>query len=146
MVIEKATELGISQISPVLTQRTTVRASAADKWQRWAIEAAEQCERLDVPLIDPLQPLPEVVAAISSPIYWAAERQEAPPLWSHLRAPSQHPVTLLIGPEGGFSPTEIEFLSGHPHIIPVNLGPRILRTETAVIVALAAVMMYIHKV
>jgi 16S rRNA (uracil1498-N3)-methyltransferase len=144
MVIEKATELGATQISPVLTQRTTVRASTADKWQRWAIEAAEQCERLDIPQIDPLQPLPEVITAASSPIYWAAERQEAPPLWSQLRADQEKPLTLLIGPEGGFSPAEVDLLSGHPLVIPVSLGPRILRTETAVIVALTSVMMYIQ--
>jgi 16S rRNA (uracil1498-N3)-methyltransferase len=145
LVLEKGTEIGVSRFVPLLSGRAQVRTASggqrAERWRRIVTEAAEQCGRGRVPAVDP--PLPFEEAAHSAPglrlIPWEGERSQG--LRSYLRALDERPATvsLLIGPEGGFAEEEVELACG-AGCVPVSLGSRILRSETAGIVAAALVM------
>jgi 16S rRNA (uracil1498-N3)-methyltransferase len=145
MVLEKGTEIGVSRFVPLLSGRAQVKTEAgsqrAIRWQRIVTEAAEQCGRGRVPGID--GPLPFGEAIRSAPgvrlVPWEAERSQG--LRSYLSALAETPATvsLVVGPEGGFADDEVE-LGREAGWVPVSLGPRILRSETAGIVAAAIVM------
>ncbi|MDP9196206.1 MAG: 16S rRNA (uracil(1498)-N(3))-methyltransferase [Pseudomonadota bacterium] len=133
-IIEKATELGVTHLQPVLTERTQVGRVNTDRLRSQAIEAAEQCERLSVPVVQE----PEDLAALLSrwpagqTLFLCAEAGESVPLAKAFGEAPQGPATFLVGPEGGFSPQELALLRNQPFVMPVHLGPRILRAETAV--------------
>jgi 16S rRNA (uracil1498-N3)-methyltransferase len=133
-VVEKATELGASRLLPVFTERTNAARVNSDRLAAIATEAAEQCERLTIPEIAPPQPLATLLSAWppGRRLVVAAERADAPPIRAQ-----DGPTALLIGPEGGFTPLELDLLSRHPFVDQASLGPRILRAETAAIVGLA---------
>jgi 16S rRNA (uracil1498-N3)-methyltransferase len=133
LVVEKATELGVAKILPVLTERTNAARLSADRLAAIATEAAEQCERLSVPAIAAAQKFADFLAGWPSDrsLIAALERAAVP----RLRA-ARGPAGLLVGPEGGFAPSELDALRRHPLVEPASLGPRILRAETACIVGL----------
>lgn len=128
-LLEKVTELGITKILPVITDFTQIRKINLQRMQLQLIEASEQSERLSVPEISAPQKLHDVLAHLSSPVYWADETRDAQTYFDALQKTQAH--TLLVGPEGGFSEKEKEYLRSLPYIIPVHLGPQILRAETA---------------
>jgi 16S rRNA (uracil1498-N3)-methyltransferase len=130
LVAEKATELGISVLQPVLTERTDVERVNTDRLAAHAIEAAEQCGRLSVPEVRPPIALGKLFDGWGERRVWVA-LPGAPPA---AQAPAGGAV--LIGPEGGFSENEVRWLGNLPQAVPVGLGPRILRAETAAIAAL----------
>ena len=135
--VEKATELGVARIQPVFTRRSVTDRVNHDRLALIAREAAEQCERLDIPTIVPAASLDAVLAAwAGTPILVAAERRDAPPLLTLARA-RRPPLALLVGPEGGFTEAELDVLLLHPFVAAAALGPRILRAETAAIAGLA---------
>jgi 16S rRNA (uracil1498-N3)-methyltransferase len=132
LVVQKATELGVSALLPVFTARTQSARMNADRLLAIAVEAAEQSERLTVPVLRPAAPLLDVLAE------WPAERRLAAAI--ERSAPAAAPLgagALLIGPEGGFAPAELDALRGARFMAPISLGPRILRAETAAIAGLA---------
>jgi len=134
-LVEKATELGASRIIPVLTARTVVPAVNTERLSAIARGAAEQCERLSVPAIDPARPLHAALDAWDGvPLLMAAERRDAPALPLVARAMR----AVLIGPEGGFTPPELDAATRHPFVTLCSLGPRILRAETAALAGLVA--------
>ncbi|MGI9416839.1 MAG: 16S rRNA (uracil(1498)-N(3))-methyltransferase [Geminicoccaceae bacterium] len=137
MLVEKATELGVSKLMPVKTRRSIVDRVNVERLRAIAVEAAEQCERLTVPDIRELQTLEQALEdrPASAPLYVADETGAGNPLQQAL-APDR-PATFLIGPEGGFDPAELERLDALPAVVKVDLGPRILRAETAGMVSLA---------
>jgi 16S rRNA (uracil1498-N3)-methyltransferase len=132
--VEKATELGVAEIHPVITARSQPARPNPDRLRAIATEAAEQCERLVVPLIHVPRPLEaalrdwpsgrRLVAAIE-------RREDAPP------EPETGAAALLIGPEGGYDSRELDAMRRLPFLVPASLGPRILRAETAAVVGLA---------
>lgn len=134
-IVEKATELGVARICPVKTERTNNERLNETRLRAHMIEAAEQCERTALPLLEPLQPLTELLAN------WPAERQlifcdEAGGVpMSELQI--QMPAAILIGPEGGFSDHERQLISSCANSHPITLGPNILRADTAVVAAIA---------
>jgi len=134
LVVQKACELGVSALLPVFTERTNAGRVNMERLHAIAVEAAEQSERLTVPVLFPARPLHEVLASWPEEraLFVARERAEAP--W--LRAVSG-PTGLLIGPEGGFGPRDEAVLERCPSVRTVSLGRRILRAETAAIVGLA---------
>ncbi len=134
LVVQKATELGVAAIWPVRTQRTQAERMNPARLAAIATEAAEQCERLSVPVLHPLRPLGTLLDGwpADRPLSACLERTALPPM-----QPSLAPAALLVGPEGGFSPDETALLLAHPQVRPVSLGPRVLRAETACIVGLA---------
>ncbi len=134
LVVQKATELGVSALLPVFTERTNAGRVNLDRLRSIAIEAAEQSERLTVPEIRPAKQLYESLAAWPAErgLFVALERADAQPLM-----PAPGAAGLLIGPEGGFGPRDHTLLDRCRFVRPVSLGPRILRAETAAIVGLA---------
>jgi 16S rRNA (uracil1498-N3)-methyltransferase len=134
IVVQKATELGVSALLPVFTERTNAGRVNLDRLRAIAIEAAEQSDRLTVPALHPVRPLHESLAELPAerPLFVALERADAQRL-----APWPGPAALLIGPEGGFGPRDHAVLDRCRSVRPVSLGPRILRAETAAIVGLA---------
>ena len=139
-IIQKATELGAAWIQPVTCERSVVRLSgdrAARReahWRRVAVAAAEQCGRTRIPEVRPTLGFPSWLAAPAETPRWMLD-PGASPIASQPSAPS--PLELVVGPEGGFSERERELLA--ERCVEVSLGPRVLRTETAPIVALAAI-------
>ncbi|MDP2194157.1 MAG: RsmE family RNA methyltransferase, partial [Alphaproteobacteria bacterium] len=136
-MIEKATELGVTILQPVITQHTIVHRVNVDKLIRIAIEASEQCERLCIPkVLEPLK-LVDYIQSLENPktIAWAWERMETKDLNTKQSPDHPTPLTgLFIGPEGGFSQDEVSLLQNH--CTPISLGQNILRAETAAIVGL----------
>jgi 16S rRNA (uracil1498-N3)-methyltransferase len=138
-MIEKATELGVAVIQPVLTSRTQIREVNLDRCRAIAVESAEQSERLTIPLIRKPVTLSELMTGWPTPrkLIVCAEWGEATPVGKALPAATA-PAAILTGPEGGFAADELEKLRGFSQTIFVRLGPRILRADTAAIAALAA--------
>ena len=135
--VEKATELGVGAIQPVLTRYGQTARVNTDRMRAHAIEAAEQCGRLDVPTIASPASLSDALAR------WPAERrllvcepEAEAAVADTLSAGAPASWAILIGPEGGFAPAERRLLAGHPAAVHARLGPRILRAETAVAAAL----------
>lgn len=137
-LIEKAVELGATDLHPVLTQHTEVRDINAERTRAQIIEAAEQCERLDLPQLHDITPLRSALGKwpADQPLFIALERAEAPTLARVL--PENGPLAFLIGPEGGWSVEERTFPGNLPFLRPVSLGPDILRAETAALYVLSA--------
>jgi 16S rRNA (uracil1498-N3)-methyltransferase len=125
-LIEKAVELGVTDICPVLSARCENRKINIDKIQAHSIEAAEQCERMDVPRLHKMQKLGEVDFVHST--YAAIERDENLEVFQQDGGKT---CGILIGPEGGWTNEEIEYLKSHMNVRPVSLGGNILRAETA---------------
>lgn len=135
-LVEKAVELGVARLMPVSTRRMNSERLRTDKQQAHATEAAEQCEATWVPEVADLQPLERALAGWDPArrLYWADEGLAGPAAFAGRRGEA---AALLIGPEGGFTPEERARLRALPFVVPVSLGPRILRAETAALAALA---------
>jgi len=160
-VLQKGTELGVAQFVPVLTERSIVRArliedKKLDRWRRIVTEAAEQSHRGRIPKIGQTVPFREAVAqlggfdhrliaatftetiSLREALQKRSKRATDPP-----GAPSiggeEVSVALMIGPEGGFTEEEAA-LAREKGAVPIRLGPRMLRTETAAVVACALVL------
>ena len=142
VIVEKASELGVSSLMPVMTRHTDVSRVNVERLSAIAIEAAEQCERLSVPAIEPPQTLEAFLAdwPAARPLYFLDETGKGSPIADVLRdhaAPEAAGCGFLVGPEGGFAQSELDALGQLPSATGVSLGPRILRAETAAIAALA---------
>ncbi|MEZ5929778.1 MAG: 16S rRNA (uracil(1498)-N(3))-methyltransferase [Parvularculaceae bacterium] len=150
LIAQKATELGVARLSPVMTERTVAARVNEDRLQSIATEAAEQCGRLSVPPVDAARKLTQVLAdwpkdralmycdeAGDDPNEeWGGREGRARPVLEALTSKSEGPWAILIGPEGGFSPEERARLRALDFVTPVTLGPRILRADTAVFAAI----------
>lgn len=140
-MVQKATEMGVARLQPVLTQHTVAERVNTERMRANAIEAAEQCGILRVPEVAAPQKLATVLSA------WDAERalvfcdegaEQASPLAALARL-EPGPLAVLIGPEGGFSPDERAMIRALPQATALSLGPRIMRADTAAVAALALV-------
>jgi 16S rRNA (uracil1498-N3)-methyltransferase len=136
-LVEKATELGVGRLVPVVTRRTVVDRLNLDRLRAHIVEAAEQCERTALTELAEPRKLDALLAA------WPAERSlyfadEAggEPLGLSL-GPATGPAAILIGPEGGFTEEERAAVRALPQARPITLGPRILRADTAALAAVA---------
>jgi 16S rRNA (uracil1498-N3)-methyltransferase len=137
-IIEKATELGTRTIQPVFTDFTQSQRIRPDRMRALAIEAAEQTERIDVPLIEDGIALNTLLADWNQdrPLVYCDEGSEAAPMATYHSRLQARGAGILIGPEGGFSEKERQRLHSLDFVLPITLGPRILRAETAAVSAL----------
>ncbi len=146
-IVQKAVELGISEIIPMEADTSVVRYDAAkqqnrrERWQKIAAEAAKQCQRTIVPNVAAVQDLAKLLAATGgeTQIIVLYEGQVPLGLKQVLRERPGNDYLLIIGPEGGLSSREVQLAQERGAAI-VTMGPRILRTETAALAAIAAVM------
>jgi 16S rRNA (uracil1498-N3)-methyltransferase len=138
-VVQKATELGVRRLKPVFTRRTIVTRVNLERMRANAIEAAEQSGRFDIPEIVEPQSLAVLLASWPSDrtIVFCDEAGEAAPIASALASLADGPAAILTGPEGGFDPAEREMIRRLPNVVPVSLGERILRADTAALAALS---------
>ena len=150
-IVEKAVELGVRRIRLVTTRRTNAERARIDRLHAIATEAAEQTGRLDVPEVDAPMKLEALLttwpaerrlmfcdeAGDDPAAEWGGREGRARPALEALEAAGGGPWAVLIGPEGGFASEERSRLRGLDAVLPVTLGPRILRADTAAITALA---------
>lgn len=130
-IVEKGTELGVAAFSPILTARTQFPKLNLEKAKLQIIEAAEQTERLDIPRITKPEKLLDWLSyQKETPIFFADEAGDAEPVLKAITA-KQGAAIILIGPEGGFTEEERTALRTHESVVPISLGPRILRADTA---------------
>lgn len=140
-MVQKATELGVARLSPVLTRHTIADRVNLDRVRANAIEAAEQCGILRIPDVTAPRKLTHVLDS------WDAERclvfcDEGAPMTdsiAQLRTVQRGPIAVLVGPEGGFSDDERTCICEKSYSVPISLGPRIMRADTAAVAALALV-------
>jgi len=140
LIAEKACELGAAKLQPVLTRRAVVDRLNLDRLRAHLVEAAEQCGRTALPELGEMVKLDALLRDWPDDrwLFFADETGGAP-LEQALRA-HPGPAAFLIGPEGGFDPNEREAIRAVAKAVPVSLGPRILRAETAAIAATSAWM------
>lgn len=135
-VAEKACELGVARLAPVVTRRTVVDKLNLERLRAHMIEAAEQCGRTALPELAEPVTLAALLRAwpAGRTLFFADEAGGAMPLAAAVRP---GPAAILIGPEGGFMPEERVAIAALPDAVPVSLGPRILRADTAAVAAVA---------
>ncbi|MBI4687098.1 MAG: 16S rRNA (uracil(1498)-N(3))-methyltransferase [Nitrospirae bacterium] len=162
LIIQKAAELGVRTIVPVITEHADVRETAKlERWRKIALSASEQCGREKIPEVEEPVPFEKFLKNFPSPLFVKEGYQKSPPLKKGdeggflgiIFAEEQKErnlkqtltnftgiknITLLIGPEGGFSSTEVASAK-EKGFLTASLGPRILRTETAAITALSII-------
>ncbi|MFN4088580.1 MAG: 16S rRNA (uracil(1498)-N(3))-methyltransferase [Alphaproteobacteria bacterium] len=139
LIVQKATELGVAAIRPVLTERTVPDRVNLQRLGSIAREAAEQSERLDVPAIEPPRALGPILGGWDPArrILLCDERGRGQSIANASAWPRGGSWAVLTGPEGGFTARELDALRDLPFVTSIGLGPRILRAETAAIAALA---------
>jgi 16S rRNA (uracil1498-N3)-methyltransferase len=135
-LVEKATELGVRRLQPVITARTVVERVKLERLESIAIEAAEQCGRTLLPEIAEPVALTAFLQETTGTLYFADEAGGAPAAGAF----QPGPATILTGPEGGFTPDERTAVRALLTARPISLGPRILRAETAALAAVSAYM------
>ena len=138
-IVEKAVEMGVRSVQPVITDYTNERINTG-RMQAHAVEAAEQCGATFVPdvaepvkLLDMLANWPD-----DRKLMFCDEGRRALPVATALATETAGPWAIVIGPEGGFSAEEVAALRGHPAVVSTTLGPRVLRADTAAVAAMTA--------
>ena len=145
MVLEKATELGVAAIHPVVTRRCVADKLNPDRARTIVTEAAEQCARTALPALEAPQKLDALLRDWPEDrlLFFADEEGGTPAAEAFTftkypeRGEGAHKAAILTGPEGGFDDAEREAIRAHPQARPISLGPRILRGETAALAAVA---------
>lgn len=140
-MVQKATEMGVARLQPVLTRYTVAERVNGERMRANVIEAAEQCGILRVPEVAAPERLDRVLAS------WDASRRlifcdEGAPIADPIAALHEiapGPLAVLIGPEGGFAPEERDALIALPFVARIAMGPRIMRADTAAVAALTLV-------
>lgn len=137
-LVEKAVELGVAQLEPVITRRTIVDKLNLERMRSHIVEAAEQCGRTALATIAEPVKLAAYLEALdpARTLYFANETGGEPAATAF----QPGPATILVGPEGGFTPEEAELIRTLPFARSISLGPRILRAETAALAAVTAYM------
>jgi 16S rRNA (uracil1498-N3)-methyltransferase len=140
-MVQKAVELGAASLAPVFTRHTQVSRVNLERMRANVVEAAEQCGILSVPPVEDPAPFERWLASLAHErivVFCDEETEIADPLAALADAPAG-PVTVLVGPEGGFEKTERAALLARGRVVRLSLGPRILRADTAAVAALSLV-------
>lgn len=143
-MVEKAVELGVTDLHPVLTQNTEVRKIKEDRLKSQLVEASEQCERLTLPVLHDLVLLDDAISGwdTGKPFLACLERYDAKPIAGEVTGDD---TAILIGPVGGFTEDEKNRLAELAFIKPVSLGENVLRCETATLYALSVIQAHLGK-
>lgn len=141
-IVEKACEMGCASVTPVFTEFTNTTRVNADRLRAIMIEAAEQCGITYIPILNPVKKLYDVAEDSTKLLLFCNERRSGQAIQTVLQEQTYPSACVLIGPEGGFSDAEVDMLARLPQAVPVTLGPRVLRAETAVVAALTACQMF----
>ncbi|MGH6864765.1 MAG: 16S rRNA (uracil(1498)-N(3))-methyltransferase [Methyloceanibacter sp.] len=138
---QKATEMGASVLQPVITRRTVAERVNPDRLRANTVEAAEQCNILRVPEVRAAEKLGKLLDRwdASRVLVFADEAANVGSPIEALKARAPGPLAVLIGPEGGFEPEEREALLDRPYVLPISLGSRVMRADTAAVACLALV-------
>ena len=140
-IVQKATELGVSKIIPVITERTITKNLNFKRMQDIAIESSEQCERITIPEVCAVEKLKDLIPNWDNDriIFFCDEtiRNNNVVKIDLQNLSTKSFGAILVGPEGGFSTNETNYLREKKFIRPIDLGPRILRSDTAVIASLS---------
>jgi 16S rRNA (uracil1498-N3)-methyltransferase len=144
-LVEKATELGVSELRPVMTERTMVERVNLDRLRAHCREAAEQTERLTLPILRAPAALTQALTdwPPGRRLLLCDETGTGPAIADRLAREQPGPWAVLIGPEGGFSDSELDGLHKLPFVCAVSLGPRVLRADTAAISALSVLQAFL---
>ena len=145
-VAQKACEMGVRRLRPIMTQHTVAGRVNLERLQANVVEAAEQCELTSLPEVLELLSFDKMIAGLDSGrrMIFCDEQAAGQPALAALQAiPPATPLALIIGPEGGFSAGERAQLLKLPGVIVLPLGPRILRADTAAVAALALVQVVV---
>lgn len=138
ILLEKATELGIDGFFPIITSRTVPDKINIDKIKLWVKEAAEQSERVSLPVINEIMELDKFLNLWNDQILFCNENEKQVKIIdSFNKIDITKPCVIIIGPEGGFAKTEIDKINNHKQVYSVQLGNRILRSDTAAISAIS---------
>lgn len=137
-IIQKSTELGISKIVPIITKYTNSEKVRIERFQNQAIEASEQCQRLDTPSIENAIKFEKAFENWDNDriLYFMDETKNGENI-VEVFSKAKTPAAILVGPEGGFAKEELDFLRSQKFAKAVSLGKRILRAETAVVSAIS---------
>ena len=140
-MVQKAVELGVGTIEPVITRRTQVSRVNLDRMRANVVEAAEQCGILRLPEVAAPERLSPLLASWDGGrrLVWCDESAAVASPLAALSALAPGPLAVLIGPEGGFAPEEREEIGARPFAKAISLGPRVMRADTAAVAALAIV-------
>ena len=130
LMIQKATELGVTRFIPLLSDRTVVRKINEKRVKKIIVEASEQSNRLNLPILDKLKKLEEFLKENTDTTIFFGDLNSDN---KKIDIQSDEPICVLIGPEGDFSIKEREIISKMKNIIPLNINKNILRSETAAI-------------
>ncbi len=148
LLIKGVTELGVKKLSPVQTEYTAVTSINEEKYRAYAVAAAQQSERCDVPAIDPLSSLADMLERWNPevPLFFCYERGGRPILDALAENYKDNPeISLLMGPEGGFSDLEVEKITRYDFVHCVSLGAMVLRAETAALAAVACTQGFLNQ-
>ena len=137
-VVEKATELGVRRLIPIITEYTSNLKPRTERLKLQVIEASEQCRRQDIPEVSEAETLQKTISSwdTSRKLVYLDESMQSKPIKEQIQL-CNAPIAILVGPEGGFSEKELEILRKLDYSYGVSLGKRILRAETAAIAAIA---------
>ena len=139
LMIQKATELGVTRFIPLLSDRTVVRKINEKRIKKIIIEASEQSNRLNLPILDKLKKLEEFLKENIETVILFGDLNSNN---KKINIQNEHPICVLVGPEGDFSIKEREIISKMKNVIPLNINKNILRSETAAI-SMISIISYI---
>ena len=139
LMIQKATELGVTRFIPLLSDRTVVRKINEKRIKKIIIEASEQSNRLNLPVLDKLKKLEEFLKENIETVILFGDLNSNN---KKINIQNEHPICVLVGPEGDFSIKEREIISKMKNVIPLNINKNILRSETAAI-SMISIISYI---
>lgn len=144
LVLQKATELGVTSIIPLVTSRTEIRLDAQreekklDRWKKIISESVKQCGRNRVPVLEHAMDLEEYLNPEQEKVFLVLDEGDAAPLRESIdNFRDEREISLVIGPEGGWSDVDRLLMKRCPRLVRAGIGPRVLRAETAAVAALA---------
>ncbi|MDN3030902.1 MAG: 16S rRNA (uracil(1498)-N(3))-methyltransferase [Candidatus Tisiphia sp.] len=141
--IDMAVQLGVTKIIPLITERSQFRNVNNQKLMKCIIESTEQSERLIPPILMPLTSLSLFLDQnLNNSIIYANENEDENNTLLKIMPTSYSNISVIVGPEGGFSPNELKILSLRPNSLSISLGANVLRTETAVAACLAQIKLF----